>query len=106
MSIATARAVGAPALPLRTAILPPRALPRLNSTSLEETSTRESTVTAPLVEFRVTLPPLPLGEPDCAPPVVASIGACTKILLPALTIKFPPSPAPKVGDEAPPLRVT
>ena len=66
-----ARLIATPAgLPLFNAMLPPRALRRLDlakAGSDEETSIREVTATESLVEVRFTVPPLACGENgDCA----------------------------------------
>src|SRR6266567_3681480 len=83
-------------LPLLNAMLPPRALRRLElaeAGSAEETSIRELTATESLVEVRFTVPPLPCGEKgDGRKPLVASIGAFTSMGPAAVTLTVPPLP--------------
>lgn len=97
---------------LVTEILPPLALLRRGARpagkSAEETWTLELIVTASVVEFRATEPPLPLGALASGwRPVVASIGESTVITPVVLTLKVPPLPAGGVISElSPPLKVT
>src|SRR6266403_5725279 len=92
-------------------ILPPWALCRTGATvllgSADETWTRLLTVTVPLLEFRLTSPPAPLGfAPGWMRPLVASMSELTVMSLVVFTVKVPPLPGPNVKEPSPPLKET
>src|SRR5438067_6603397 len=100
------------AAPLCKLMLPPDLLRRRGGgtepavVSAEETCTREFTLTAPPVVFRLTVPPLPLAScDDGCRPEVASIFEFTLMFPVVFTLSVPPLPAVTTELLAPPFNV-